>query len=163
MDSGADTTLPSFADFNRRTLLGILFTGLVTAVITVLAAFLLNDFIISPALCRGAGETACSASSSVSFHISSIIAAIVAVALLVNLSVYRPLLVVLAVVIGSWGIYNAPLPFIHVAWFWQLGILLLINSVALLAFSWILRIYNLTLALIATVVLMGAMIAVINL
>lgn len=153
----------NFADLNRRTIFGILLTGLVMAVLTVVIAKVLNHFIISPALCRGASEAVCANGASISFHVSSIVAAIVAVAMLVNVAVYRPLLVVLAVIISSWGLFNAPLPFVALPWYWQIVVLVLLNGLALLAFSWILRTYNLIVALVLTVLVSAAMIITINL
>lgn len=161
MENELTGPITPFAEFNRRTFFGIILTGIATAAITLLLAKGLNHFIISPALCRGATQTVCQNSTSVSFHIAALVAAIIGVALLVNLSVYRPLLVVIAVTAGSWALYNAPLPLIILPWFWQLGIIFAVNTLALLTFSWILRAYNIIIPLILTVLLVAAMIAVI--
>jgi hypothetical protein len=110
METEATTPSSPFTDFTRRTFLGVIFTALVTAILTLLIAKALSHFVISPALCRGASQAVCQSSTEISFHIASLIAAIVGVAMLVNLSVYRPLLVMVAVVMGSWEVYATTSP-----------------------------------------------------
>lgn len=162
MENETAQPLSPFAEFNRRTFLGIILTGAVSALITVGAALLLNRFVIAPALCSGASET-CASSIPVSFHIASLIAAIVAVAMLVNLAVYRPLLVMIAVLIGSWGMYTLSFPLVNLPWLWQIGIIFLVNSLSVLVFAWVLRAYNLAAGLILTLLIAGAMVAIIYL
>jgi hypothetical protein len=48
-------------------------------------------------------------------------------------------------------------------WYWQLGSIFLVNAVAMLVFTWILRAYNLTAGIILTLVVAGAMVAAIYL
>ncbi len=158
-----DYAFPSsqFADFNRRTFFGIVLIAVVSALVTVIVGRLLNQFIVAPGLCGSAGAATCNNSLSVSFHISSLIAAVGSVAMLVNLSVYRPLLVVIALMIGTWGMYNLPFPLVESPWFWQLGMVFFVNTCALLAFAWILRAYNTVLGFILTLLITAAMVAAI--
>ncbi len=147
-----------FADFNRRTLLGVVLTGIVTGVLSVVFAKVLNQFIISPALCRSATEAACTSSEVTAFHIAGVIAAVIAVVMLVNLSVYRPLLVAIAATISAWGIYGNTLP--DLTWPWAMAVAVLFNIGVYLTFSWLLRIYNLIIALVIALILCGAVLFV---
>lgn len=148
-----------FADFNRRTFFGIVLIAGISTLITVIVGNLLNQFVVAPALCGSAGAAVCGNSTSVSFHIASLVAAVASVALLVNLSVYRPLLVVIAFMVGTWGMYNLPFPLIQLAWFWQLGAIFLVNSLSLLTFAWVLRAYNLAPSIVLTLLISAAMVA----
>ncbi len=152
-----------FADFNRRTFLGIVLIGALSALITVVVGGLLNQFVVAPALCGSAAEAVCNNSTSVSYHISSLIAAVAAVPLLVNLSVYRPLLVVIAMMIGSWGLYNLPFPLINSPWYWKIGLIFFANGLALLVFSWLLRSYNFVFAIVLSLLVCAAMVLAISL
>lgn len=146
------------ADFNRRTFFGIILIAGIATLITVIVGNLLNQFVVAPALCGSAGAAVCSNSTSVSFHIASLVAAVASVALLVNLSVYRPLLVVIALMVGTWAMYNLPFPLIQLVWFWQLGVIFLVNALSLLTFTWILRVYNLAPSIVLTLIVSVAMI-----
>lgn len=157
MDSKTLNPTTRFADFSRRTLLGTFLTGVIVGVLGTVLGKLLDQFIISPALCRSASEAVCNTSEVTSFHVAGVIAAIVAVVMLVNLSVYRPLLVAIAATIGTWGIYGGILTTLN--WPWALALLVVVNVLAYLAFSWMLRIYNLPIALLLTALVVVAMLS----
>ncbi len=161
MDNDYAPPNSQFADFNRRTFTGIILIAGISALITVIVGNLLNQYVVAPGLCGSAGVATCNNSLSVSFHISSLIAGIASVAMLVNLSVYRPLLVVIALMIGSWGMYNLPFPLVNSPWYWQLAAVFFVNALALLAFAWILRAYNTALGFVLTLLITAAMIAAI--
>ena len=148
-DANNDNSLfesPSpFADLPARSVVGILATGLATAIVTFILSHILDNYIIGPALCRSASDVACVSSDVTSLHIAAVISSLLGVVMLVNSSVYRPLLVALAVLISSWNFYITLLPF---AWYWMLCLLIVFNILGYLAFSWILRIYNLIIALV---------------
>lgn len=140
-----------FANFSRRTFLGVLLTAIIAAILTLILTIAIDKVVLQPAMCIGSDTATCTQSSQVAFHIASIISAIVAVVLLVQASVYRPLLIGIAVTASLWNIYGA---FLGVTqWPIQLLLLILINSLAYFAFTWILRTYNMTIALISTAAL----------
>lgn len=150
-----------FANFTRRTFLGILLTAIVAGIVTLVLTLAVDKVVLQPAMCSGSDVSRCAQSSEVSFHIASIIAAILAVVMLVQASVYRPLLVGVAVTISLWGIYGAFLD--KIAWPMQLLLLTILSALAYFAFAWILRTYNLVIALVATVLLIAACLLVTNL
>lgn len=147
----SESSSQSFSDFNRQTAIGIIGIGITTALLTYGLAMLLNNFVISPALCRSTSEAICSQSSAYSYHIAAVIAAIIAVVGLVKLFVFRPLFVVLALLIGSWPLYNSFLP--NLSWPWAIGCLIFVNVFGYLAFSWMLRSYTFIISLISTLLI----------
>ena len=150
-----------FANFTRRTFIGVVLTAIVAGIVTLLLTIAIDKVVLQPAMCSGNDVTTCAQSSQVSFHIASVIAAILAVVMLVQASVYRPLLVGLAVTVSLWGIYEAFLG--KVAWPMQLLILTILSILAYLAFTWVLRTYNLIIALVTTVLLAAVALLVTNL
>lgn len=150
-----------FANFTRRTFLGILLAAIVAGIVTLVLTLAIDRVVLQPAMCSGNDVSTCAQSPQVSFHIASIIAAIIAVVMMVQASVYRPLLVGIAVTISLWSVYGAFLD--KIAWPMQLLILTILNALAYFAFAWILRTYNLVVALAATVLLIIACLLVTNL
>lgn len=149
-----------FANFTRRTFLGVLLTAIVVGLITLVLTLAIDKVVLQPALC-GSEATSCAQSSEIAFHVASVIAAIVAVVMLVQASVYRPLLVGIAATISLWGIYGAYVE--KVAWPLQLLILVILNILAYFAFAWILRTYNFIIALVGTILLILVSLLITNL
>ncbi len=140
-----------FSRFSRRTFLGVLLTSVVAGIITLLLTLAINKVVLQPALCTSSDVATCTQSLQVSYHIASFISAIVAVVMLVQASIYRPLLVAAAVTISFWNIYSS---FLAVAaWPLQLLTLVLLNVLGYFAFVWLLRTYNLVIALVSSLVL----------
>ncbi len=161
MDSDLLQLDSPFAHFTRRTFLGVVLTAIIAGIITLLLSVAIDKVVLQPAMCNGSDIATCGQSSQLSYHIASIIAAIIAVVMLVQASVYRPLLVGVAVTASLWNIYTAFLD--KTAWPMQLLLLTIISVLAYLAFSWILRAYNLVIALVATVLLVIVSLLVTNL
>lgn len=141
---------PYFASLSRRSVAGIVLTGIVTAIIAFILGNLLNNYVVSPSLCRGETTSACINSEIISFHIASVISAIIGVIMLVNASIYRPLLVAIAVVIATWNVYTTVL---SLEWYYSLLSLFLLHSLSYLVFAWLLRLYSFVAAFLPTVVL----------
>lgn len=150
-----------FAHFTRRTFLGVLLTAVVASILTFILTLAIDKVVLQPAICRADGIATCAQSAELSYHIASIIAGIVALVLLVQASVYRPLLVVLAVTISMWGIFGAFLG--QAPWPLQLLGLLVLTTLAYFAFTWLLRTYNFVIALISSLVLAILTLVVTNL
>lgn len=149
-----------FANFTRRTFLGILLTAIVAGIVTIVLTLAVDKVVLQPAMCSGNDTSICTQSSQVAFHIASIIAAILAVVMLVQASVYRPLLVGIAVTVSLWNVYSAFLD--KIAWPMQLLLLTILSALAYFAFAWILRTYNIAIALAATAVLIIVCLLVTN-
>lgn len=149
-----------FADLPARSIVGIVAAGIAASIVTLIVGYLLNSYIIGPALCRGASNGACVNSGIISLHISTIIGSLAALILLINSGIYRPLLVIISATIGTWYIHTLLLP---LSWYWTLLVLIAVNIAAYLTFSWLLRVYNLLIALGLTIVVTAALLLVSNL
>lgn len=158
MDSDLESSQPRFAEFNRRSFFGIIFVGIVSAALTVIIGRLLDTFVLSPLFCgSGGNHIICSNSGVIALHIGAVLSAIGAVVALVRLAVYRPLLIALAVTIGLWklSLLSLALP-----WAWALLSLAVANTLSYLAFSWIVRVYNLIVALVLTLIVVAGMLVI---
>lgn len=149
-----------FANFTRRTFLGVLLTAIVAGIVTLILTLAVDKVVLQPALCGNDAAT-CAQSTRAAYHIAGVIAAILAVVMLVQASVYRPLLVALAVTISLWNVYDAFLS--SAPWPLQLLILVVLNILAYMSFAWLLRTYNLLIALAGTVFLIIVSMLVTNL
>lgn len=155
-DETLNPSLP-FANMNRRSIMMLVITGIITAVALLVIGEILRQYIIGPALCRGATTSACTDAPITSYHIASVISAILGVILLVNSNIYRPLLIAIAVTLVTWGLHPILL---HLPWYQLLGGLLISNTISYLTFAWILRLYNFIFALILTTLVILGTIAI---
>ena len=102
-----------------------------------LLGFLFNRFLIEPVFCANqASGGICGNTEDVAGNIALVIGAIGGVLGLVRLSVYRPMLVAIAVAICLWGL-NGWLS--GLVWYEALGWTALIYMVAYAAFAWLVR------------------------
>ncbi|MDO8336009.1 MAG: hypothetical protein Q7T74_04505 [Candidatus Saccharibacteria bacterium] len=161
MDSDLAQLDSPFANFTRRTFIGVVLTAIVASIVTLLLTFAIDKVVLQPAICNANEVGNCTQSAQISFHIASVIAAILAVVMLLQASVYRPLLVALAVTISLWSIYGVFLA--KAAWPLQLLILTILSILAYVAFTWLLRTYSLIIALVSTIVLVAISLLVTNL
>lgn len=146
-----------FAELPLRSLIGVVITGLATGLIIFILGHMLDNYIVGPALCRGASDAACVSSDLVSFHIAAVVSALLGVVMLVNNLVYRPLLVAIAVVISTWQFHTLLLA---LTWYWMLLAFILLNIVSYLVFTWILRIYNFAISLAITILVIASVLFV---
>lgn len=118
--------------------------GAVIGALTWGLAILLQNIVIEPLLCRSAGNAAiCGNTEGIAFNASAILVGIVGVAALVKLAAYRPLIIVIASVATLWG---AQAWLGELSWFASVGWLALFYAVVYTLYSWVVRIYNLPLA-----------------
>ncbi len=144
------------SEFNKRTLIGTAIAGITAGLLTVVLSRFLETYIMTPAFCNDDGAAICQSVPAISFHIASILSAIVAVVILVNASVYRPLLVAIAVIISLW---QSSVLISDVSWPISLVIFALLNALAYLTFSWLLRVYNFIFAIVPAIVVAAGLIA----
>lgn len=149
-----------FAHFTRRTFLGVLLTAIVASILTFVLTMAIDKVVLQPVMCQVGSGADCNSSQQIAYHISSIIAGIVAVVMLVQASVYRPLLVVLSSAVSLWSIYEAFLA--GAPWPLQLLSLVVLNSITFIAFAWLLRAYNFAVALVSSFVLVVVTLLVTN-
>lgn len=150
-----------FASLGSRSLIGIALTGAVAGTLTLILTLATDKVVLQPAMCTGSAVASCAQSTQLAFHIASIVAAIVATVMLAQSSVYRPLFAAIAVTTGLWNTFASFVD--KAAWPAQLLVLVSLNIIGYFAFTWILRTYNLTIALVASAALVVAMLLVTSL
>lgn len=139
-----------YSDFTARTAGGIVALSIISGLLTFGLAKLLDQFIFHPALCKSASITVCNESLNYAYHLAAIFVGIIGVVWLVRLFVYRPLLVVIALIIGTWPLFDSFFPVL--SWPWAIVALILVYLLGYFAFTWILRAYNLIIALVLTLI-----------
>lgn len=144
-----DPIVPMF-NYEILTIAGI---GAAIGLVTSGAAYALDNYVLQAIMCRGDGA-GCEQAPTYAMTVAMVIGALLGLIALVQMRVYRPLLVVLATTIGLWG-------FVHLteamAWYWGLVIPVVLFALSYLLFAWVARIRAFLIALIVSVVLVVAM------
>lgn len=146
-----NTTSSVYAPGEPRSLVGVAVTGLAVGLIGWLVNMAIQSWIIEPIFCRSTQTfDVCSNGGTISWAIAMIIVSIIGLLSLVRSGVFRPLLVVLAVLIALWGAsaWLGPLSWWE-AMIWQ-GV---IFAFAYSLFAWVARLQSFLLSLIVTIVL----------
>lgn len=110
--------------------------GLVLGAAAWVIGLLVKHVIVMPLFCGDPANSICINSSMTSDNVAAVVVAIVGLMGLVRLSIYRPLLIVLAVLVSLWGIgawANGLQWYEALAWF------IVLYALAVLAFSWLVR------------------------
>jgi len=113
-------------------------------------AFIVSHFIVDPLFCRSSvNALVCSNSVGLAGNIASILVAVVGLVILVRLRVLRPLIVVIATAVVSWGLasWTEGLAWGEIA-FWSA----LLYGLSYVLFSWISR-YSRTVPVLISVAL----------
>lgn len=111
---------------------------------------LFNQYVFEAYLCQGDVVDRCYLAKDYSAVIAAIIASVAALAGLVRLRIYRPLLVLIASMIGLWGILQLSW---SLPWYQGLAISIVIYALAFGTFSWVSRIRPFLISLAVILVL----------
>lgn len=111
---------------------------------------LFDRFVFDVYFCQSEVSRQCANARNYSVAAASFISGIAALAGLIRLRVYRPLLVLIASLISTWGVVQASWNF---GWFTGILIAITIYALSFAAFSWIARIREFWLSLIVIIVL----------
>lgn len=120
--------------------------GLLVAGVSVL----LEKYVFAAVLCRAGADATCSQAPEYAMVVAMVIGAIFGVLALIQARVFRPLLVVLAVVVSLWGMSTLVSEY---QWYWQLAIAVGFFSLTYLLYSWVARIRSFLIASSITIVL----------
>lgn len=139
---------PSIIEMNIKVFLRVVVAGLVVGLATWLLTYLLERFILQAIFCGGNQAANCSNSAVYAGNIAAVIMAIVGLTVLVKLSVFRPLLIVLATMVSLWGMAG-----------WLSGLTLfetivfsaLLYAACYAAYTWLARIRNAVVMVIVVV------------
>jgi len=138
---------------SARDLFGALLAGLVTGVVTMGAALLMNRYVFGAVLCRGSGGGDCTQAPLYAVIIAVVIGSILGTALLARMRIFRPMFVVLATAVALWGVHFW---LFSATWYWTLAAAAILYALAYGAFTWIARIRSFLLSLVLTVALVIA-------
>jgi hypothetical protein len=97
---------------------------------------IIRQVILVPLLCGDPSTSACLGASDTSGAIATVVVAIVGVLGLVRLSVYRPLIIVVAAAISLWGLSSWVA---GLQWFEGLAAAVILYAVSYVTFSWLVR------------------------
>ncbi len=125
-----------FIEMPQQQVIQIALFGAVLGVAAWVLSLLVRQVIFVPLFCGDPASGACVNATGTATMIAGLLAGIVGLLGLVRLSVYRPLLIVLAAVIALWGIgaLTAQLP-----WYEALSWSVILYALTYLAFSWLVR------------------------
>jgi hypothetical protein len=142
-----------FTPMDTSRLVAVLLLGAVIGLLVWGLSLTIDRYILTPTLCQGSQLLQCSNTATYAEDIASIIGAAAGLFFLVRLQVYRPLLVVVAVITSLWGIIgqSALLP-----WY-GIGIAaILLYAFAYGLFAWVARFRSFWMVVILYVVLVAA-------
>lgn len=140
---------PPIIEMNIKAFLRVVLAGLIVGLITWLLTYLLQQFILQAIFCNSVQAENCSNSIVYAGNIAAVIMTIVGLTVLVKLSVFRPLLIVLATMVSLWGMAG-----------WLAGLSLvetiifsgLLYAICYAAYTWLARIRNAVVMIIVVVV-----------
>lgn len=137
----------------RNDFVSVLLLGAAIGLLIWIIGTLLNTYVFDTYLCRSDVARDCGNAKNYAVVVASVIGGIVALAGLIRLRVYRPLLVLVASLLSTWGIVQLSWNF---GWFTSILVVILLFALAFGAYSWIARLREFWMTLIITLVLVVA-------
>lgn len=137
--------------FDGMVILRLIAVGMVTGVVGWLLYMAITEYFIVPVFCRSADAFAvCNNGGTIAWISAHIIALVAAVAVLARMAVYRPLLVVVAVLAALWSAHAwlGVLP-----WYQAISWQAILFALAFALFGWVARTVTFVPALVGLVVL----------
>ncbi|HUO62002.1 MAG TPA: hypothetical protein VMT96_00940 [Candidatus Bathyarchaeia archaeon] len=120
-------------DVPQQTVVRTVLAGAVLGIVGWVLSVAIKNMVLVPVFC---GSGACTDAPNTAANIASVIVALAGVLVLVRLSVYRPLLIVLAVLISLWGIGGWTA---HLSWYEALAWWAVLYALCYLTYSWLVR------------------------
>lgn len=137
----------------RSDFMSVLALGAAVGLLVWGLGMLFDRFVFDVYFCQSEAGRQCASAKSYSVAAASFIAGIAALAGLIRLRVYRPLLVLIASLLSTWGV-------VQISWGlgWFTGILIAVAMYALAfgAFSWIARVREFWISLVVIIILVLA-------
>jgi hypothetical protein len=125
-----------FIELGMQQLVQIALLGLGLGAGFWLLTQIIRQVILVPLLCGDPTTSACIGASDTSGAIAMVVVAIIGVLGLVRLSVYRPLIIVVATAISLWGLSGWVA---GLAWYEGLAAAVILYAISYIAFSWLVR------------------------
>ncbi|HTK39648.1 MAG TPA: hypothetical protein VL362_02175 [Patescibacteria group bacterium] len=136
-----------------REVASIVAVGAAVGLIVSGAYYLLEKYIFSAVLCRAGADASCSQAPEYAMVVAMVIGAIVGLLALVQVRVYRPLLVVIGSLVTLWGFTNLVS---DLTWYWSLLASVVFFALTYLLYAWVARIRSFLLASIIAIILFVA-------
>lgn len=137
----------------RSDFLSVLALGAAVGLVVWGLGMVFHRFIFDVYFCQGEVVRQCSNARNYSVAVASFIGGIAALAGLIRLRVYRPLLVLIASVISTWGLVQLSW---DLGWFTGLLVVAVMYALAFAAFSWLARVREFWLSLVLIIILVVA-------
>lgn len=134
--------------------LQIFAVGLGAGIVVKLLSFVTKQYFIAPVFCRTTDNFGvCGQGDQLALDIATVITALLAVVVLAHLNVFRPLLVVVATAATLWGLLGY-LQGVnqYASWGEQTLWLMVLYGLGYVTFSWLLRVRNFAIGLVATII-----------
>ena len=128
--------LGGLIDMPQQHVMRIVLLGVGLGVVGFLLSLIIRDVILVPVFCGNVSVGKCAGVADSAANISAVIVAIAGLLGLVRLSVYRPLLIVLAVAISFWGLGSLT---VDLPWYEALSWWVLFYAAGYTAFAWLVR------------------------
>jgi hypothetical protein len=160
MESAAEVSRPSiYIDMSLRQIIGVIIIGITAGILSWGLAAVIDQYVLHGILCQTMTTPQCQAVPSYSRSAAMLISGLAAVFALVQLQVFRPLLVAIGAVASLWGLgaVIGQLPMAVVV-----GIYAGAFMLAYLTFTWLARLRSFWMSFILMVVLVAAVRFVLN-
>ena len=135
----------------RNELASIITVGVSVGVITWVAMSLLERYVFAAVMCRQDAAANCTDAAGYALTVALILGALAGLIALVQVRVYRPLLVVVAATTALWGFADKLIAGLD--WYWALPITVIVFGLAYGLFAWVARLRSFILSVVISVVL----------
>lgn len=136
ISTGSSTRWGELIELRMQQLIQIALLGVVLGLATWILTLLVRQVVLVPLFCGDPAAGLCVNATDTAGNIASIVSGIAALLGLVRLSVYRPLLIALAVTISLWGFGSWVA---QLLWFESIAWAVLLHTAAYVLFSWLVR------------------------
>lgn len=149
----------SLIELDPRQLVQIALVGAVTGAVVWLLTLLIRQVVFVPLFCGDPMSSGCTGASGTASIIAGIIGAVIGLMGLVRISVYRPLLIVLAAMVALWGFgsWLSDNP-----WYQAMTWSVILYALTYAAFAWLVRprIFGIALGTVVVVIILARWFAV---
>lgn len=137
----------------RSDLMSVLVLGGIIGAIVWLLGLLLHTYVFDAYFCQGDINSQCGSAKNYAAVAATLVGGVAALGGLVRLRVYRPLLVVLASLISTWGVVQISWDF---GWFTGILVAIVLYGLAFGLYGWMSRIREFWVALLIIILLVVA-------
>lgn len=131
----AETPGRAWVSMSWRSVFAVFVAGIITGLATYAMYVIFERFIFEPILCRDSAAIArCDSKDTLAGGAAMILGSLLGLVLMVRERVFRPLLVVLAVLISLWGVFTVT---VNLPWFGAMVAVALATGLAYALFAWL--------------------------